>query len=83
MVFKSPIYKDSYVPYRETPVRTKTKVQYCTKCGKNLLADYHYCPQCGTSVELRDRPNECECGATFGAEDKFCHACGKEIKRKK
>ncbi len=79
----SPYYSDnihSIYPDRTFNYSRKAELApvYCTKCGGKLNKDYNYCPHCGEAIDRKQSENQCDCGAYFGPEDKYCSSCGKE-----
>ena len=70
-------------------------MQYCTKCGKELHADAHFCASCGTAVEGSTNTGEkriqtfvgeirkcVHCGCVLDGFTAICPSCGFEVTSK-
>ena len=68
----------STVPATPPPPPPSTQsVIKCPKCGRNVSADFEYCPYCGTKLP---KASYCpHCGALLPPGAKFCPKCGKPI----
>lgn len=61
----------------ESKEEEKTKKIVCSVCGKELVGNVKFCPQCG------DKYNPCpNCGADMDAGAKSCSQCGYEMPKK-
>ncbi len=58
----------------------------CSKCGKKVKKDVHFCPDCGSSVEKRecvDNHATCsKCGKRVKKNVHFCPDCGGKVEQK-
>jgi DNA-directed RNA polymerase subunit RPC12/RpoP len=67
--------------YKAVIERRKDPVK-CPQCGLILREGEKFCPECGTKIEIKQRPSKCpnmQCAKPLGFTEKFCTYCGEKI----
>lgn len=74
----------------ERKILSNKGLKECTKCGKIISVDSHFCPKCGAEQsdiqilrndEILNKKVCNKCNAICYEEDEFCENCGEKIEK--
>ena len=85
------ILKNSFEPKQEYVIINvaynyiKERYMNCSKCGSEVKATDHYCPECGenTSNAINKSIYCTKCGYELKATATYCPSCGEDVEERK